>query len=85
MGRGITVFKARDAISGDDREILDCVELFDRAAFVVQHPLAVSAAGPSIATHCRNGSARGARTAPASCRRKPDSLVRLIPQERGYG
>ncbi len=53
MGRGITIYKARGGMSGDDREVLYCVvtrleiarllrivEAFDRAAFVVQHPLA---------------------------------------------
>jgi uncharacterized membrane-anchored protein YitT (DUF2179 family) len=53
MGRGITIFKARGGMSGDDREILYCVvtrleigrvrrivETFDESAFVVQHPLA---------------------------------------------
>lgn len=53
MGRGVTVYKARGGMSGDDREILYCVvtrleigrvlrivDTFDRSAFVVQHPLA---------------------------------------------
>ena len=53
MGRGITIYKARGGMSGDDREILYCVvtrleigrvlrivETFDSSAFVVQHPLA---------------------------------------------
>ncbi len=53
MGRGVTVYRARGGKSGEDREILYCVvtrleigrvmriiEAFDRAAFVVQHPLA---------------------------------------------
>lgn len=53
MGRGITVYKARGGMSGEDREILYCVvtrleigrvlrivDGFDAAAFVVQHPLA---------------------------------------------
>src|SRR3954462_3382462 len=53
MGRGITIYKARGGLSGDDREILYCVvtrleigrvlrivDSFDASAFVVQHPLA---------------------------------------------
>ena len=53
MGRGITIYKARGGMSGDDREILYCVvtrleigrvlrivDGFDKEAFVVQHPLA---------------------------------------------
>jgi uncharacterized membrane-anchored protein YitT (DUF2179 family) len=53
MGRGITIYKARGGLRGDDREILYCVvtrleigrvlrivDAFDPAAFVVQHPLA---------------------------------------------
>ena len=53
MGRGITIYKARGGLRGDDREILYCVvtrleigrvlrivETFDPSAFVVQHPLA---------------------------------------------
>jgi len=53
MGRGITIYKARGGMTGDDREILYCVvtrleigrvrrivESFDPSAFVVQHPLA---------------------------------------------
>lgn len=53
MGRGVTVYRARGGKTGEDREILYCVvtrleigrvmriiEAFDRAAFVVQHPLA---------------------------------------------
>jgi uncharacterized membrane-anchored protein YitT (DUF2179 family) len=53
MGRGITIYKARGGMSGDDREILYCVvtrleigrvlrivDAFDASAFVVQHPLA---------------------------------------------
>ena len=53
MGRGVTIYKARGGMSGDDREILYCVvtrleigrvlrivETFDASAFVVQHPLA---------------------------------------------
>jgi len=53
MGRGVTVYKARGGMSGDDREILYCVvtrleigrvlrivDAFDASAFVVQHPLA---------------------------------------------
>jgi uncharacterized membrane-anchored protein YitT (DUF2179 family) len=53
MGRGVTVYRARGGRSGEDREILYCVvtrleigrvmriiDTFDRAAFVVQHPLA---------------------------------------------
>ncbi len=53
MGRGITIYKARGGMTGDDREILYCVvtrleigrvrrivDAFDPAAFVVQHPLA---------------------------------------------
>ena len=52
MGRGVTVYRASGGKTGDDREILYCVvtrleigrvmrivESFDRAAFVVQHPL----------------------------------------------
>jgi uncharacterized membrane-anchored protein YitT (DUF2179 family) len=53
MGRGVTIYKARGGMSGDDREILYCVvtrleigrvlrivDSFDASAFVVQHPLA---------------------------------------------
>ena len=53
MGRGVTIYKARGGMTGDDREILYCVvtrleigrvlrivEAFDASAFVVQHPLA---------------------------------------------
>jgi uncharacterized membrane-anchored protein YitT (DUF2179 family) len=53
MGRGVTIYKARGGMSGEDREILYCVvtrleigrvrrivETFDASAFVVQHPLA---------------------------------------------
>jgi len=53
MERGVTVYKARGGMSGDEREILYCVvtrleigrvlrivESFDASAFVVQHPLA---------------------------------------------
>jgi uncharacterized membrane-anchored protein YitT (DUF2179 family) len=53
MGRGVTIYKARGGMRGDDREILYCVvtrleigrllrivDAFDAAAFVVQHPLA---------------------------------------------
>jgi len=53
MGRGVTIYKARGGMTGDDREILYCVvtrleigrvlrivETFDASAFVVQHPLA---------------------------------------------
>ena len=53
MERGVTIYKARGGMSGEDREILYCVvtrleigrvrrivETFDPSAFVVQHPLA---------------------------------------------
>jgi uncharacterized membrane-anchored protein YitT (DUF2179 family) len=53
MGRGVTIYKARGGMTGDDREILYCVvtrleigrvlrivDTFDASAFVVQHPLA---------------------------------------------
>jgi len=53
MGRGITIYKARGGMRGDDREILYCVvtrleigrvlrivDGFDPSAFVIQHPLA---------------------------------------------
>jgi uncharacterized membrane-anchored protein YitT (DUF2179 family) len=53
MGRTVTVYKAHGGRSGDDREILYCVvtrleigrvmriiDLFDKSAFIVQHPLA---------------------------------------------
>jgi uncharacterized membrane-anchored protein YitT (DUF2179 family) len=53
MGRGVTIYKARGGKTGDDRDVLYCVvtrleigrvmrivDAFDRAAFVVQHPLA---------------------------------------------
>ena len=53
MERGVTVYKARGGMSGDEREILYCVvtrleigrvlrivESFDASAFIVQHPLA---------------------------------------------
>jgi len=53
MGRGVTIYRARGGMSGDDREIVYCVvtrleigrvlrivDTFDASAFVVQHPLA---------------------------------------------
>jgi uncharacterized membrane-anchored protein YitT (DUF2179 family) len=53
MGRGVTIYKARGGMTGEDREILYCVvtrleigrvlrivEASDASAFVVQHPLA---------------------------------------------
>ena len=53
MGRGVTIYKGRGGMSGDEREIVYCVvtrleigrvlrivERFDESAFVVQHPLA---------------------------------------------
>jgi uncharacterized membrane-anchored protein YitT (DUF2179 family) len=53
LGRGVTIYKARGGKSGEDRDVLYCVvtrleigrvmrvvDAFDRAAFVVQHPLA---------------------------------------------
>jgi uncharacterized membrane-anchored protein YitT (DUF2179 family) len=53
MGRTVTVYKAHGGRSGEDREILYCVvtrleigrvmriiDLFDKSAFIVQHPLA---------------------------------------------
>jgi uncharacterized membrane-anchored protein YitT (DUF2179 family) len=53
MGRGVTIYKARGGMSGEDREIIYCVvtrleigrvlriiDTFDASAFVVQHPLA---------------------------------------------
>jgi uncharacterized membrane-anchored protein YitT (DUF2179 family) len=53
MGRGVTIYRARGGMSGEDREIVYCVvtrleigrilrivEAFDPSAFVVQHPLA---------------------------------------------
>ena len=53
LGRGVTIYKARGGMSGEDREILYCVvtrleigrvirivDRFDASAFVVQHPLA---------------------------------------------
>jgi uncharacterized membrane-anchored protein YitT (DUF2179 family) len=53
MGRGVTIYKARGGMSGEDREIVYCVvtrleigrvlrivDAFDASAFVVQHPLA---------------------------------------------
>jgi len=53
LGRGVTIYKARGGMSGEDREILYCVvtrleigrvmrivDAFDSSAFVVQHPLA---------------------------------------------
>jgi uncharacterized membrane-anchored protein YitT (DUF2179 family) len=53
MERGVTIYKARGGMSGEDREIVYCVvtrleigrvlrivDTFDPAAFIVQHPLA---------------------------------------------
>jgi uncharacterized membrane-anchored protein YitT (DUF2179 family) len=53
MGRGVTIYKARGGMTGEDREIVYCVvtrleigrvlrivDTFDPSAFVVQHPLA---------------------------------------------